>query len=62
MTTGAELAFPPPALRDYGVGAQILRDLGVTDMILLTNHNRTVVGLEGYGIRIVGHRPIEPVL
>ena len=44
------------------MGAQILRDLGVTEMILLTNHNRTVVGLEGYGIRIVGHRPIEPVV
>jgi 3,4-dihydroxy 2-butanone 4-phosphate synthase/GTP cyclohydrolase II len=62
VTTGAETAFAPPALRDYGVGAQILRDLGVTEMILLTNHNRTVVGLEGYGIRIVGHRPIEPVV
>ncbi len=61
VTTGAETAFAPPALRDYGVGAQILRDLGVTDMILLTNHTRTVVGLEGYGIRIVGRRPIEPV-
>ena len=61
VTTGAELAFPPPALRDYGVGAQILRDLGVTDMVLLTNHTRTVVGLEGYGIRIVGHRSIDPV-
>jgi len=45
-------------LRDYGVGAQILLDLGVRDMILLTNSNRQVVGLEGYGLRIVDRRPI----
>ncbi len=46
-------------LRDYGVGAQILLDLGVHDMILLTNSRRTVVGLEeGYGLRIVDYRPI----
>ena len=47
-----------PELRDYGVGAQILLDLGVRDMILLSNSRRTVVGLEGYGLSIVGHRPI----
>jgi len=47
-----------PHLRDYGVGAQILLDLGVNDMILLTNHPKTVVGLEGYGLRIVDTRPI----
>ncbi|MCW5730006.1 MAG: 3,4-dihydroxy-2-butanone-4-phosphate synthase [Alphaproteobacteria bacterium] len=41
-------------LRDYGIGAQILLDLGVKDMILLSNHRRTVVGLEGYGLSIVG--------
>jgi len=45
-------------LRDYGVGAQILLDLGVRDMALLTNSNRTVVGLEGYGLKIVERRPI----
>ncbi len=45
-------------LRDYGVGAQILLDLGVRDMILLTNSNRTVIGLEGYGLQIVDRRPI----
>lgn len=45
-------------LRDYGVGAQILLDLGVRDMILLTNSNRQVVGLEGYGLRIVDRKPI----
>lgn len=48
----------PVRLRDYGVGAQILLDLGVRDMILLTNSNRVVIGLEGYGLRIVDRRPI----
>jgi 3,4-dihydroxy 2-butanone 4-phosphate synthase/GTP cyclohydrolase II len=47
-----------PQLRDYGVGAQILLDLGVREMALLTNHPRTIVGLEGYGLSIVEHRPI----
>jgi len=46
-------------LRDYGVGAQILLDLGVRDMILLSNTKRTIVGLEGYGLRVVGQRAIE---
>ena len=46
------------ALRDYGGGAQILSELGVQDMILLTNTHHTLVGLEGYGLSIVGERPI----
>jgi 3,4-dihydroxy 2-butanone 4-phosphate synthase / GTP cyclohydrolase II len=50
-----------PALRDYGVGAQILVDLGVKDMILLSNHERTIVGLEGYGLNLVEQRGIERV-
>ena len=45
-------------LRDYGVGAQILLDLGVTDMILLSNTKRTIVGLEGYGLRLIEQRAI----
>jgi len=45
-------------LRNYGVGAQILLDLGVRDMILLSNTTRTIVGLEGYGLAVVGQRPI----
>ena len=45
-------------LRDYGGGAQILTELGVQDMILLTNTHHTLVGLEGYGLSIVGERPI----
>lgn len=49
----------PPDLRDYGVGAHILADLGVRDMILLTNTKRTIVGLEGYGLSIVEHRAVR---
>jgi len=45
-------------LRDYGIGAQILADLGVKEMILLTNAHRNVVGLEGYGLQVVGERAI----
>jgi 3,4-dihydroxy 2-butanone 4-phosphate synthase/GTP cyclohydrolase II len=47
-----------PALRDYGVGAQILLDLGVHEMVLLSNVDRTIVALEGYGLRVVERRPI----
>jgi 3,4-dihydroxy 2-butanone 4-phosphate synthase / GTP cyclohydrolase II len=43
-------------LREYGIGAQILKDLGVTRMQLLTNHPKQVVGLEGYGLEIVGYQ------
>ena len=50
---------PMPFLRDYGIGAQILTDLGVRDMILLSNTRRTVIGLEGYGLNIVDQHPIE---
>ncbi|WP_282609136.1 3,4-dihydroxy-2-butanone-4-phosphate synthase [Pelagibius sp. Alg239-R121] len=46
-------------LRDYGVGAQILLDLGVRQMILLSNTQRTIVGLEGYGLEVVDQRPID---
>ncbi|MBP7337437.1 3,4-dihydroxy-2-butanone-4-phosphate synthase [Niveispirillum sp.] len=45
-------------LRDYGIGAQILNDLGVKKMVLLSNTKKTVVGLEGYGLTIVGQRAI----
>ena len=58
---GAHRDLAPPVLRDYGVGAQILVDLGVRDMILLSNVIRTVVGLDGYGLRIVGHHPIPKI-
>ncbi|MGE0095865.1 MAG: 3,4-dihydroxy-2-butanone-4-phosphate synthase [Alphaproteobacteria bacterium] len=45
-------------LRDYGVGAQILLDLGVKEMVLLTNTPRTIVGLEGYGLKVVERRAV----
>ena len=48
----------PSELRDYGVGAQILIDLGVRDMILLSNTQRNIVGLEGFGLRVIEQRPI----
>ena len=53
-------ASPRPGsfLRDYGIGAQILTDLGVRDMVLLSNTRRTVVGLEGYGLNIIEYRHI----
>jgi 3,4-dihydroxy 2-butanone 4-phosphate synthase/GTP cyclohydrolase II len=50
---------PTQELRDYGIGAQILLDLGVKDMVLLSNRRRTVIGLEGYGLNIVEQRPID---
>ena len=48
-----------PDLRDYGIGAQILRDLGVGKMRLLTNNPKKVVGLRGYGLDIVERVPLE---
>jgi 3,4-dihydroxy 2-butanone 4-phosphate synthase / GTP cyclohydrolase II len=49
-------------LRDYGIGAQILLDLGVKNMILLTNSRRTVIGLEGYGLNILEQRTIPNIV
>jgi 3,4-dihydroxy 2-butanone 4-phosphate synthase/GTP cyclohydrolase II len=45
-------------LRDYGIGAQILIDLGVKEMTLLTNSKRAIVGLEGYGLSVAGYQAI----
>ena len=47
-----------PELRHYGIGAQILLDLGVKDMTLLTNSEKSVIGLEGYGLRICGYEKL----
>jgi 3,4-dihydroxy 2-butanone 4-phosphate synthase/GTP cyclohydrolase II len=55
---GQALPAMPP-LRDYGIGAQILRDLGITDMILLSSVERPIIGLEGYGLRVVEQRHLE---
>tara|TARA_R110000824_G_scaffold24090_7_gene85422 strand:+ start:13252 stop:14568 length:1317 start_codon:yes stop_codon:yes gene_type:complete len=49
---------PMDQLRDYGVGAQILADLGVSDMELLSNASHDMVGLDAYGLRIVGQRNV----
>lgn len=46
-------------LRDYGIGAQILLDLGVREMTLLSNSRRAIIGLEGYGLSIAGYRSID---
>ena len=48
-----------PDLRDYGIGAQILLDLGLSSIRILTNNPRKIVGLEGYGLRITGREPIQ---
>ena len=50
---------PIEELRDYGVGAQILAELGVHDMVLLTNTHHSLVALEGYGLSIVGEQRID---
>jgi 3,4-dihydroxy 2-butanone 4-phosphate synthase/GTP cyclohydrolase II len=60
-----ELAMSPRPqreLRDYGIGAQILLDLGVRNMVLLSNRRRTIVGLDGYGLNIVAQRPIPDLV
>ena len=49
----------PADLRDYGIGAQILADLGVREIELLTNNPRKLVGLEAHGLRIVKRVPIH---
>jgi 3,4-dihydroxy 2-butanone 4-phosphate synthase/GTP cyclohydrolase II len=53
-----KLGFKPD-LRDYGIGAQILRDVGVGKMLLMTNNPKKIVGLEGYGLEVVDRVSIE---
>jgi len=55
-----ELGFAAD-LRDYGVGAQILADLGIRKMRLLTNNPKKIIGLEGYGLAVEEQIPIEVV-
>lgn len=58
VEANVQLGFKPD-LRDYGIGAQMLRDLGVREMQLLTNNPKKIVGLEGYGLKVVDRFPIE---
>ena len=58
LLTGA--GRPRTELRDYGIGAQILLDLGITEMVLLSNTQQHIIGLEGYGLTVVERRPIGP--
>jgi 3,4-dihydroxy 2-butanone 4-phosphate synthase/GTP cyclohydrolase II len=58
VEANTELGYPPD-LRDYGIGAQILVDLGVKEMRLLTNNPRKIIGLEGYGLKIKERVPLE---
>ncbi len=53
-------ATAAPMLRDYGIGAQILADLGVTKMVRLSNHPRPVAGLDGWDLEVVATRPFPP--
>ena len=53
-----ELGFAPD-LRDYGIGAQILADLGLTSIRIMTNNPRKLVGLEGYGLQVTERVPLE---
>jgi 3,4-dihydroxy 2-butanone 4-phosphate synthase/GTP cyclohydrolase II len=53
-----KLGFPPD-LRHYGVGAQVLRNMGISKMKLITNNPRKIVGLDGYGLEVVERVPIE---
>ncbi|MBS1870483.1 MAG: bifunctional 3,4-dihydroxy-2-butanone-4-phosphate synthase/GTP cyclohydrolase II [Actinobacteria bacterium] len=60
-TVDANLKLGLPAdLRDYGIGAQILVDLGLSSIRILTNNPKKIIGLEGYGLAVTGQVPIQP--
>jgi 3,4-dihydroxy 2-butanone 4-phosphate synthase/GTP cyclohydrolase II len=60
VEANAQLGFKPD-LRDYGIGAQILLDLGLHSIRLLTNNPRKIVGLDGYDIEVTGREPLQVV-
>ena len=53
-----ELGFAAD-LRDYGIGAQILLDLGIRKIRLLTNNPRKIIGIDGYDLEVVGREPVQ---
>lgn len=57
IKNGSPHARPGRSLREYGVGAQILVDLGVTDMVIISDRDQNFVGLDGFGLNIVGQMP-----
>ena len=57
-TPGADGPAPQQVLRDYGIGAQILLDLGLASIRLLTNSPKHIVGLDGYALEVVGRAPL----
>jgi 3,4-dihydroxy 2-butanone 4-phosphate synthase / GTP cyclohydrolase II len=58
VEANVELGFPPDA-REYGIGAQILADLGLSTIRILTNNPRKITGIEGFGLKVVEQVPIE---
>jgi 3,4-dihydroxy 2-butanone 4-phosphate synthase / GTP cyclohydrolase II len=58
VQANVELGFPADA-RDYGIGNQILADLGLTTIRILTNNPKKLIGIDGFGLRVVGQVPIE---
>jgi 3,4-dihydroxy 2-butanone 4-phosphate synthase/GTP cyclohydrolase II len=58
VEANVELGFPPDA-REYGIGSQILADLGLSTIRILTNNPRKITGIEGFGLKVVEQLPIE---